>query len=105
MAAYLIPLAFFGGIGWPEILIILLVILLLFGGRKLPELARGLGKGLREFKDAVSGAKDELERATDLDAEPREPERTAKPDQAAKPEEKAPEPQENGETSEHKSST
>ncbi|MFA7159610.1 MAG: twin-arginine translocase TatA/TatE family subunit [Kiritimatiellia bacterium] len=37
-------------IGWPEILIILLVILLLFGAKRLPELARSLGKSLREFK-------------------------------------------------------
>jgi sec-independent protein translocase protein TatA len=70
MAENLIPLAFFGNLGWPEIVVILLVILLLFGGRKLPELARGLGKGLREFKDAVRGAKNEFEDAADLDAEP-----------------------------------
>ncbi|MFQ5707130.1 MAG: twin-arginine translocase TatA/TatE family subunit [bacterium] len=39
--------------GMPEIILIFLVILLLFGAKKLPELARGLGKGLREFKDAT----------------------------------------------------
>ncbi len=39
-------------IGPPEIIIIALVLLLLFGGRKIPELMRGLGKGMREFKDA-----------------------------------------------------
>lgn len=44
-----------GWIGGWEIVVILLVILLLFGGRKLPELMRGMGKGLREFKDATSG--------------------------------------------------
>ncbi len=38
--------------GGPEILLILLVVLLLFGGRKIPELMKGLGKGIREFKDA-----------------------------------------------------
>ncbi len=42
----------FGGVGPPEILIIFLVIVLLFGGKKLPELAKGLGKGIREFKKA-----------------------------------------------------
>lgn len=44
-----------GIIGTPEIIVIVLVVLLLFGGRKIPELMRGLGKGVREFKDASSG--------------------------------------------------
>ncbi len=43
------------GIGWPEILILLLVALLVFGPKRLPEMGRSLGKGLREFKDSVSG--------------------------------------------------
>ena len=42
-------------LGWNEILLILLVVLLLFGGRKIPELMKGLGKGIREFKDASKG--------------------------------------------------
>ena len=42
----------FGGLGPPEIIIIFLVIVLLFGGKKLPELAKGLGKGIKEFKKA-----------------------------------------------------
>ena len=42
-----------GWIGGPEIIIILVVVLLLFGGKKIPELARGLGKGIRDFKDAT----------------------------------------------------
>ena len=41
-----------GRIGMPEILIILVVVLLLFGGKKIPELMRGLGSGIKEFKDA-----------------------------------------------------
>ncbi len=41
------------GIGTPQIIIILLVVLLLFGGKKIPELASGLGKGIKNFKDAV----------------------------------------------------
>lgn len=47
-------------IGWPQIVLIVVVVLLLFGGRKIPELMRGLGSGLREFKDASKDAsKDE----------------------------------------------
>ncbi len=51
-------IAFIGPIGWPEIVIILIVLLLLFGGKRLPELARGLGRGLRAFKEEVTDAKD-----------------------------------------------
>ena len=40
------------GLGGPEIILIVLVILLMFGGKKLPELMRGLGRGMKEFKDA-----------------------------------------------------
>ena len=42
-----------GWIGGPEIIIILVVVLLLFGGRKIPELAKGIGKGIREFRTAT----------------------------------------------------
>jgi sec-independent protein translocase protein TatA len=52
------PIALIGPIGWPEIVIILIVLLLLFGGKRLPELARGLGRGLRAFKEEVTDAKD-----------------------------------------------
>lgn len=48
--------------GSGEIMLILAVVLLLFGGKKLPELARGLGKGLRDFKDASEGVKREIHR-------------------------------------------
>jgi sec-independent protein translocase protein TatA len=44
--------------GTPEILAILVVVLLIFGGRKIPELMRGLGKGVKEFKDAKDGKND-----------------------------------------------
>lgn len=46
-------------IGSSEIIIILIIILLLFGGRKIPELMRGLGKGMKEFKDAAKGLTDD----------------------------------------------
>lgn len=48
-------------LGWNEILLILLVVLLLFGGRKIPELMRGLGKGIREFNDAKNNVRKEIE--------------------------------------------
>jgi len=50
----------FGSIGMPELLIILLVVLLLFGAKRLPELAKGLGKGIREFKDATKQVENEF---------------------------------------------
>ncbi len=51
--------AAFGGIGWPEVIIVLLVVLLLFGGRKLPEMARGTGRALRIFKSETKGLMDD----------------------------------------------
>ncbi len=50
------------GIGAQELLLILLVVLLLFGAKKIPELAQGLGKGIREFRKAVRDTKEELEK-------------------------------------------
>ena len=52
----------FLNIGTPELMFILLVVFLLFGGDKLPELARGLGKGIREFQDASDNVKREIHR-------------------------------------------
>ena len=54
-------LGFLGLPGHWEIVIIVLAVLLLFGGKKLPELARGLGRGLRNFKDELSGIKKDVE--------------------------------------------
>jgi len=53
----------FGGIGAQEIILIFLVVLLLFGARRIPEIASGLGKGLKEFKRAMSETQDEIEKA------------------------------------------
>ena len=55
------------GLGTGEILVILFVILLLFGAKKLPELAKGLGKGVKEFKKAQNEIKEEVKKAADLD--------------------------------------
>jgi len=53
--------AFLGGLGGWEIMLIVLVILIFFGAKRIPELARGLGKGIREFKDATNEIKDDIE--------------------------------------------
>lgn len=52
-------LLFIGGIGMQEILIIALIVLLLFGGKKIPELMKGLGKGVRSFKDGMNSMTEE----------------------------------------------
>ncbi|MBS1523516.1 MAG: twin-arginine translocase TatA/TatE family subunit [Bacteroidetes bacterium] len=44
-----------GSLGAPEIILIIIAILILFGGKKIPELMKGLGKGMKEFKDAQNG--------------------------------------------------
>ncbi|MCB0754848.1 MAG: twin-arginine translocase TatA/TatE family subunit [Flavobacteriales bacterium] len=48
-----------GFLGPQEIIIVLVIVLLLFGGRKIPELMKGLGKGIKEFKDASKGDENE----------------------------------------------
>ncbi len=55
----------FGSIGTPELLMIMLVILLLFGSKRLPELARGIGKSIREFKKAAEDVKREIDISDD----------------------------------------
>lgn len=54
MTPFIILGSFFG-LGGQEMIIILVIVLLLFGGRKIPEFMRGLGKGIKEFKDASKG--------------------------------------------------
>jgi len=55
----------FGGIGAQELLLILFVILLLFGAKKLPEVAKGLGKGIAEFKKAMKETEEEIKKAAE----------------------------------------
>ncbi len=50
----------FGSLGLPEILVIALIVLLLFGGKKIPELMHGIGKGVRSFKEGMKGVEDEI---------------------------------------------
>ena len=52
---------FIGGIGTQELLLVVVVVLILFGGKKLPELMRGAGRGIREFKDAVNTASKDID--------------------------------------------
>jgi sec-independent protein translocase protein TatA len=54
-------LGFIGNIGGPSFILIILVIILLFGAKRIPELARGLGRGIREFKDATKEIQDDIE--------------------------------------------
>ncbi len=56
-------------------IVIFVLALMLFGGKKLPELARGFGKAMREFKRAASGVEDEIRRAMDTDTPPASPPR------------------------------
>ena len=58
-------LGFLNNFGSGEIIIIALVVLLLFGGRKIPELMRGIGKGIRCFKDGMNEVKEELDKPVD----------------------------------------
>ena len=63
-----------GGIGMPELLIILVIILIIFGAGKLPEIGAGLGKGIKNFKKATSDPMDSLEKTEKLDEKKSNPE-------------------------------
>ncbi|MBU6273825.1 MAG: hypothetical protein RL025_194 [Bacteroidota bacterium] len=60
-----------GNLSTGELILIFAVVLLLFGAKRIPELARGLGKGIREFKDASSGIRKEIEKETETRSENR----------------------------------
>ena len=53
-------LLFIGNLGTGEISIIAIIVLLLFGGKKIPELMKGIGKGVKNFKDGVKGLEDDI---------------------------------------------
>jgi sec-independent protein translocase protein TatA len=59
-----------GPLGFNEIIVILIIVLLLFGGKKIPELMRGLGKGVREFNDAKNSVRKEIEEGLKEDHTP-----------------------------------
>lgn len=56
-------LLFLGGLGTSEFVVIALIVLLLFGGKKIPELMKGLGKGVKSFKDGMNEAETEIKKA------------------------------------------
>lgn len=64
---------FIGGISMQEVLLIALVVLLFFGGRKIPELMKGIGKGVRSFKEGMNNVEKEIEEVKEI----KEPERKA----------------------------
>ena len=66
---YMKTLLFLGNLGGTEIIIIALVVLLLFGGKKIPELMGGLGKGVKSFKDGMKSIEKDLEEDTDTKLE------------------------------------
>ena len=76
-------------LGWPEMIAILVVILIFFGAKKLPELAKGLGQGIKEFKKASSDMQNDLHRSVSEDQYAAPP----KPEPAPKPAAPAPAPQ------------
>jgi sec-independent protein translocase protein TatA len=72
-------LLFLGELGGGEIMVIMLAVLLLFGANKIPGIARSLGSGIREFKDATNNIRQELERSVQVEAPPVRPQPPAKP--------------------------
>lgn len=69
MPSLSLPLALFD-VGAPEFLLVVFAVLVLFGGKQLPELAKGLGKSIREFKKASAGVEQEIKRAIETAPEP-----------------------------------
>lgn len=60
-------LLFLGSVGTSEILLIAFIALLLFGGKKIPELMHGLGKGIKTFKDGMNGIEKDINKGLDTD--------------------------------------
>ena len=58
---------FIGGIGMQDVLLIVLVVLLFFGGKKIPELMKGIGKGVRSFKEGMNNVEKEIDEIKDIE--------------------------------------
>lgn len=67
--------------GW-EVVAILAIVLIVFGAKKLPELAKGLGQGIKEFKKSSREIQEEIQQSIDLDSAPPPPRRTIPPEQS-----------------------
>ena len=76
----------FMGLGMGEVILILAIVLIMFGAKKLPELAKGLGKGIKEFKRASSDIQDEMDRTTHYEEEHREPQQRVEKKESSKKE-------------------
>ncbi len=87
-------IGFFPGVGAPELLIILFVLLLLFGAKKLPELARGMGKSIKEFKKATNEIEEDIRTAIDTPEPPPAPTPAATPAPNTQAQTQAPTPAE-----------
>lgn len=70
MATFGNILLFLGSIGGTELILILFILLIFFGAKRIPELARGLGRGIREFKDATREVKQNIEESLQDDQKP-----------------------------------
>jgi len=75
----------FLNIGGGELMVIALFVLMFFGSKQIPELMRGLGKGMREVRDAMNGIEREVRQATSLEDEPRNQRPTSLPDKPETP--------------------
>lgn len=82
MHTVMIHLAFIQNLGGPDLILILVIVLLLFGAKRMPELARGLGKSLREFKKAAAEVQEQIQGAIE-DDKPTSPPATNQPAPAA----------------------
>lgn len=78
MHMHFILLGFLGGLGAPEIILIALIVLLLFGGKKIPELMRGMGKGVKSFKEGMNNVEEEINKPPQT---PKDPEKDKGTDQ------------------------
>lgn len=67
---------FIGGLGMQEVLLIALVVLLFFGGKKIPELMKGLGKGVRSFKEGMKDVEKDVEKEDKPEEDGRKPDET-----------------------------
>ncbi len=77
---------FGGGFGVQEMILILILILVLFGAKRIPEIMRGFGQGIREFKEASTKAMSEIEEATSTDTKPQSSKPAAMNSSATSPE-------------------